>query len=282
VTVFILSKDIPMARRIKSSFALRFYSEVFGLDHLHYGLWNGEPLTFDGLRSAQERYAKRLTGLIPEGVKTVLDVGSGTGGFSAALKGRGYQVEGLSPDPHQQKLYGERVGEPFHLVRFQDFDVPHSYDLVVMSESVQYIWLQSYFPAIRRTAAGGHLLLADYFRIRQEDDELPEGSGHDLEAFLSEAEEAGLELVYREDVTDQVLPTLDLGRDWLEKHVDPFLALMNDTLTERYPRIYGLLRLFLRRRTERHLGKIRKLLDGKEFQRTRRYLILLYRVAPGS
>jgi len=269
-----------MARkRIKVSFALRFYSEVFGLDHLHYGLWEDEPLTFEGLRCAQERYAERLAGLIPEGVETVLDVGCGTGSFSAALLGRGYRVEGLSPDPHQQKLYGERVGEPFHLVRFQDFEVPHLFDLVVMSESVQYIWLPSYFPAVRRTVrAGGHLLLADYFRVRRDDGELPGGSGHDLEAFLAKAQEAGLKLVHREDVTEQVLPTLDLGRDWMEKHLDPFLALMNDSLTERFPRIYGLLRFFLRRRAERELGKIRELLDGEEFQRTRRYLILLYQV----
>lgn len=268
-----------MAKRIKVSFALRFYREVFGLDHLHYGLWDGEPVTFEGLRSAQERYAERLAGLIPEGTRTVLDVGCGTGSFSAALKGRGYRVEGLSPDPHQQKLYGERVGEPFHLVRFQDFDVPHPYDLVVMSESVQYIWLPSYFPAVRRAIrAGGHLLLADYFRVREEGGELPGGSGHDLEAFLSNAEEAGLSLVHREDITEQVLPTLELGRDWMEKHLDPFLGLMNDTLTARFPWIYGLLRFFLRRRAERELGKIHELLDVEEFRRTRRYLILLYQV----
>ncbi len=267
-------------KRIKVSFALRFYSEVFGLDHLHFGLWDGEPLTFDGLRSAQARYAERLGALVPEGALSILDVGCGTGSFSESLKRRGFQVEGLSPDPHQQELYAERVDEPFHLVRFQDFDAPHPYDLVVMSESVQYIWLPSYFPAVRRTVkGGGHLLLADYFRVRQEDGELPEGSGHDLEAFLRMAEEAGLRLVHREDVTAQVTPSLELGREWMEKHADPFLALMNDTLTQRYPRSYGLLRLVLRRRAERELGKIRELVDSEAFQRTRRYLFLLYRVA---
>ncbi len=70
------------------------------------------------------------------------------------------------------------------------------------------------------------------------------------------------------------------GREWMEKHADPFLALMNDTLTQRYPRSYGLLRLVLRRRAERELGKIRELVDSEAFQRTRRYLFLLYRVAP--
>ena len=36
---------------------LRFYFEVLGLSHLHYGLWSdADPMTLEGLRRAQERY----------------------------------------------------------------------------------------------------------------------------------------------------------------------------------------------------------------------------------
>ena len=53
--------------------------EVLELDHLHYGLWADEPLDLEGLKRAQERYAERLCDWVPEGVRTILDVGCGFG-----------------------------------------------------------------------------------------------------------------------------------------------------------------------------------------------------------
>lgn len=266
-------------RRIKVSFALRLYNEVLGLDHLHYGLWDGEPLTLEGMSSAQERYAERLAGHIPAGVETILDVGCGTGSFSALLKGRGYEVEGLSPDPHQRRLYAELVGRPFHLTCFQHFEPAKTYDLVMMSEVAQYVWLPKFFPAVRRAvAAGGHLLLADYFRVPV-DGELPPGSGHPLAAFLAEAERHGLELVEREDVTRETAPTLALASQLVDRHVEPGVRLLGDTVEERHPWIYAVGRALLRRRFKKLLeGRV--FLDAEEFCKTRRYLILLFRV-PG-
>jgi SAM-dependent methyltransferase len=263
-------------RRIKESFALRLYNEVLGLPHLHYGLWDGEPLTLEGMAAAQERYAEHLAASIPEGVATILDVGCGTGAFSAELERRGYRMEGLSPDPHQQRLYAERVGEPFHLARFQDFAPEKTYDLVMMSEVAQYIWLPKFFPAVRRAAAGGHLLLADYFRIAAGGELLP-GSGHPLETFMAEAERHGFTLLEREDVTEAAAPPLDLGRRLVDRWVEPGLRLLGETVESRHPWVYALGRtLFGRRLAE--LDRGRDFLDGEAFKKTRRYLILLFRV----
>ena len=63
--------------RVRVNWGLRFYSEVLGLEHLHYGIWNGEALTLNGLRKAQERYVDRIVELVPEGVRRILDVGCG-------------------------------------------------------------------------------------------------------------------------------------------------------------------------------------------------------------
>lgn len=262
--------------RIKTSVALRVYSEVFHLDHLHYGLWDGEPLTLDGMRSAQERYAERLARSIPEGVETILDVGCGTGSFSASLKARGYRVEGLSPDPHQQELYAARVGEPFHLARFQDFVPERTYDLVMMSEVAQYIWLPKFFPAVRRAAPEGYLLLADYFRVR-EGGELPPGSGHPLDAFLAQAERHRCEVLEREDVTDATVPTLELASKLVDEHVEPAVAILAEALASRHPWIFALGRSLLRRRFAK-LIEGREYLDPKTFKKTRRYLVLLFRI----
>lgn len=265
-------------RRIKVSVALRFYNEILGLDHLHYGLWDGEPLNREGLRSAQDRYAERLASLIPEGVETILDVGCGTGAFSRSLRENGYEIEGLSPDPHQQKLYAERVGRPFHLSRFQDFEPTKTYDLVMMSEVAQYIWLPSFFPAVRRVAPGGHLLLADYFKI-EVDGRLPDGSGHPLEAFRAEAEKNGLELFHEEDITDATAPTLELAKKWIEEHVDPALGLAHDAIADRHPWIFRIGRAILARRFKK-LIEGREFIDPEVFRKARRYLVLGFRV-PG-
>jgi len=53
---------------------------LFGTDHLHYGLWTeGLPVHMNNLLKAQEQYADMLLATIPEGTKTILDVGTGTG-----------------------------------------------------------------------------------------------------------------------------------------------------------------------------------------------------------
>jgi SAM-dependent methyltransferase len=213
-------------RRVKVSTALRFYHEVVGLDHLHYGLWNGEPLTLDGLKVAQDRFTRHLLSWIPEGVRSVLDVGCGIGSTALMLKQSGYEVEGLSPDPYHQSVFSRRVGTPFHLSRFQEFRPLRRYDLVLMSESAQYIWLDRLFPAVGASAPGGHLLVADYFTVNGAKGALGR-SGHALDRFLAEARTAGLDLVRREDVTERVAPTLELARSWIERYLDPCLALVS-------------------------------------------------------
>ncbi|HEX9732480.1 MAG TPA: class I SAM-dependent methyltransferase [Thermoanaerobaculia bacterium] len=264
-------------RRIKTSVALRLYSEVFHLDYLHYGLWDGEPLTLEGMRAAQERYAERLARAIPAGVASILDVGCGTGSLSALLKARGYRLEGLSPDPHQQRLYAERVGEPFHLARFQDFVPARTCDLVMMSEVAQYVWLPKLFPAVRRAAPQGYLLLADYFRQRAAGGALPAGSGHPLDDFLDQAERHRCELLEREDVTDAAAPTLELAGKLVDLYVEPAASILADAVASRHPWLFALGRSLLRRRFARLIAG-REFLDATTFKKTRRYLLLLFRI----
>ena len=60
--------------------SLRFYNEVLGLDHLHYGIWNGdEELTLANLKEAQLRYENYLISKLPPSAKKILDVGCGIG-----------------------------------------------------------------------------------------------------------------------------------------------------------------------------------------------------------
>jgi SAM-dependent methyltransferase len=256
---------------------LQFLHRVLGLDHLHYGIWErDDPRTLVGLRRAQERYAQRLIGLVPPEVSSVLDVGAGVGTTALRLLERGVEVEGLSPDPYQKQVFELRVGKPFHLGRFQELEPGAPYDLVLMSESAQYIWLDSLFPAVLRTAPGGWLLVADYFVLERDGSNLSR-SGHLLGEFLERAGHHGLELEHREDVTQQVLPTLELGRAWATRYADPTLELLAETSRQRWPLLHRLARRLLRRPHERYLHAL-ELLDPQAFERCKRYEILRFRV----
>jgi SAM-dependent methyltransferase len=264
-------------RRVKVSTALRFYHEVLGLDHLHYGLWNGEAFDLAGLKKAQDRFSRLLCQWVPADAGSVLDVGCGIGSTARMLHEGGLDVEGLSPDPYHRDAFARRVGTPFHLARFQEFEPERRYDLVLMSESAQYIWLDRLFPSVSRAAVpGGHLLVADYFTVNGAEGVMAR-SGHPLADFLEEAERAGLELERREDVTDRVAPTLDLARSWLSAYVEPCLSIASESFRGRHPHLARIGRWLLRGRIER-LRELEALVDSERFKEHKRYLVLLFRV----
>ena len=50
----------------RNSHALKFYSDVLGLEHLHYGIWHeSDALTLANLKAAQERYQRAIIELLP-------------------------------------------------------------------------------------------------------------------------------------------------------------------------------------------------------------------------
>jgi len=268
--------DPKSPRRARVNVPLKFCHQVLGLDHLHYGLWDDDPLTVEGLKAAQRRYTKFLLKRFPQGVHCLLDVGAGTGATGRLLRGHGFEVDGLSPDPYQKELFEARVERPFHLGRFQEFYPEIPYDLVLMSESSQYIWLDSLFPAVRRCAAGGYLLVADYFVVEADGSPLAK-SGHPLDTYLQKAEENGLELELQDDITEAAIPTLDLGRLWIERYINPSLGLLEESLSRRYPRLLGLGRRLLKGPLDK-LENARKLMDSEGFRRVKRYQVLRFKV----
>jgi MPBQ/MSBQ methyltransferase len=220
-----------------------------------------------------------LCSFIPPGVKSVLDAGCGTGGNALKLKARGYEVEGLSPDPYQREKFTQRTGGlPFHLARFQEFTPQRRYDLVFMSESCQYVPLGELFPAAARAAEpgpAGHLLVSDYFPLLKDGSRMTK-SGHALDAFLAEAQKNGFEKLREEDVTARVAPTLDLAREWVERYAIPAARLAAETLAEKRPWLYRVGKWLLRKRVAK-LDEQRVLLDSAEFRRVKRYRVFLFR-----
>lgn len=212
--------NIPKPTRYQNA-AIDYYMGLTNSSYLHYGYWEplpekGEELTLTRLRAAQEAYAAKLLSFIPEGIKTVLDVGCGIGGNAAYLCDRGFIVEGLAPDALQQERFLKNTNGqvPFYLTRFEDFHTSHFYDLVLFSESSQYIAVEDLAQgAVRLLSSDGYLLLADMMRSDAEYREGIFSNCHVASELHAALTQAGFKLIKSEDISTQVAPTIDLCVD---------------------------------------------------------------------
>ena len=254
--------------------ALRFYHEVLGLSRLHYGLWDdGAVLNFDNLRHAQENYENMLVDNLPQQARRILDVGCGTGVLAKKLLASGYQVEGLSPDINQQRIFTQDIGAPFHHMPFEQFTASDEYDCIIMSESCQYIALDKVFENARRALVSqGHLMICDYFVFDHARGELAK-SGHAYTAFMQAIEDYGFDIRIDEDITERTLPTLDLAKDLVDRALLA-LDIATEKPRQRHPLLSRLVMRLLRKKIDKAQQQ-RQLLDADAFRQNKTYRFLL-------
>ncbi|MBN1408772.1 MAG: class I SAM-dependent methyltransferase [Calditrichaceae bacterium] len=253
---------------------LRFYNEVLGLDRLHYGIWQpDDELTYDNLKKAQIRYEDFLIENIPEGVKTVLDVGCGTGVLSKKLLEAGYAVEGLSPDINQKKVFTENVKAEFHHSTFDKFEANKKYDCLIMSESAQYIKLHRLFENARQSLKqDGYLMICDYFRL-EDASGIHGKSGHYFHIFKEQMQESGFKLITERDITDSVTKTLDIAKYFADRAI-----LAADIGTEKIRRKHPHLSKFILWLFRNKIDKVNRqmeLIDSKAFKQNKTYRFFL-------
>lgn len=266
-----------MMKKPKNDRALRFYNEVLGLDHLHYGIWNpDDELTINNLKLAQQRYEDLIVSTVPSDAKSILDVGCGTGELSKRLVSQDYDIEGLSPDINQQELYASKTGgRPFHFCRFEDFSPNKQFDCIIMSESGQYIPLHQLFAtAARSLNKGGHLISIDYFVLNNATGILAK-SGHNLELFYKEAKNYGFEVVQDQDITESISKTLDLSRQLVEKSLIA-LDIGTEKFRYKHPHVTRFIN-WLFRKKKRSFNEQMVLLDSEKFSAAKRYKLILFK-----
>jgi len=274
-----------LRKKIHTDLALLYFSEFLKTKYLHFGYWDeGEALTRKNLQAAQERFIEKMMEFIPEGVHTILDVGSGVGGNALKLRERGFIVEGLSPDPYQEKLFKENTHHeiPFHLSPFEEFESDNKkFDLVMMSESVQYIPLRPGLQKSREVLKdGGFLLAADIFKTG----DAPEVRSHRriqphlLEEYLHAAADYGFQLARQECISAQTLPTLVFASLVYDDYIKPAAKATLLLLQMRRPWLYSLLKMFYRPKGMSIEGLLEAVpLNPEVFSKYMTYMIFLFR-----
>ncbi len=225
---------------------------MLGLKSLHYGYFKpGQELNLDNFLIAQETYIDEMLHLIPDEVKTVLDVGSGTGVVAQRLLELGKSVHCVDPNPYltlealkntNSKVFGSNL-------KYEDFQLPENqkngFDLVLMSESCQYIDIENGWKKTREiTKPNSYLLVADFFKIKELDKAHLSKSGHRLSIFLETAEKHGFQLVKKVDITSSTAPTMDLYQKIIVEKIFPIAEALLEFLYRRFPRFYRLGRYF--------------------------------------
>lgn len=275
----------------KIDYSLKLCREVLELPAFHFGYFenrridtnNGkycDSLTIEDLKQAQLKYTEKLLGYIHDTVKTILDVGCGTGVSTEKLFSKGLDVECLSPDLYNQQIINEKFkgAVKFHLTKFEKFSADKKYGLILMSESSQYISLKNLFEKCKEILdKNGYVLISDYFR--KEATKYYRNCAV-LSRFLDEAEKHSFKILKSEDITENVLPTLSIGERYYKQFVIPILEAIIGLANDEIPKTTKIAKFLFKRKIERLKWQLYENIpdrvDVEKFRQNVRYMIYLF------
>ena len=200
---------------------LRYFFET---EYLHFGYWKPEQeLKFSNLKEAQHNYIEELFGLIPEDVNSILDVGCGSGEMSKQLVQMGYEVEALCPPSIMSENAGRKLDGRalLHECKFEELDIDRQYDLIIFSESIQFIQVKDAFEQCKRYG-NKYILIADLFK-HDMPEKGPIGGGKPYAELIRQRDEFGFREIKNVDVTEYVARHFDLEQDAIQHFIKPLL-----------------------------------------------------------
>ena len=272
----------------------KYDSKVVGLDaglligkfflnteELHYGYWpDDKTATAQNFAGAQARHSQLIIDHIPDGVKRILDVGSGSGSLAQKLINLGYKVDCLVPSEFLAKKIKDKLGKNsiVHVCKFEDLEVSQSYDLILFSESFQYVRMeQSIDKIVSMLPKNGHLLICDVFH-KNVTGVSPMRGGHRLDLFENQISKSSLKQITNLDITAETAPTYDFLNQLLNEVVIPISDISDNYMNSNFPKLSKLLKWKYRKK----LDKITQVwysgeLTGKNFIKFKSYRLLVYK-----
>ena len=249
-------------------------------EDLHYGYWpKGKTATIQNFAEAQKAHSKLIIDHIPDGTQRILDVGSGSGNLALKLINKGFQVDCVIPSEFLAEQVRAKLGNQstIHICGFEDMPESEKYDLILFSESFQYVKLgESMVKIMTMLNPGGHLLICDFFR-RDVLGKSPMGGGHSWQGFQDIITKHPLKMVTDLDITKETAPTIDLLAKFNADVVTPISEMSGEYLIDHYPRITRLLQWKFKKRIE----KISRIylsgaVNGYSFKQFKEYHLLVY------
>ena len=201
---------------------------LYKTEHLHYGIWPDDlEIIPENVRKAQDLHSKLIIDAIPDNVETILEDGSGSGGIAEKLVKEGYAVHCVSPSEYLADAIEEKLGNKVKVYRStcQDLQLEQKYDLVIFSESFQYVQVnQALEKSIEALKSDSHLLICDFFR-QPGTGRRPLGGGHGWDWFQNALKDYPFEEITNTDITKETARTMDLLNDMLNDVAQPISSL---------------------------------------------------------
>ena len=252
-----------------------------GSEDLHYGYWpNGKNASVQNFAHAQDSHSELIMDHIPEKTNYILDVGGGSGNLALKLLNKGFSVDCVIPskflaDQAKVKLGNKSV---IHIWGFEQMPTTKTYDLIIFSESFQYLKMGKTLHKVEQLInPNGHLLICDFFR-RDVPGKSPMGGGHSWQGFQDTISTLPLQQVTDLDISEETAPTIDLLDQFCQDVLMPISEMSGSYLQYNYPYLTALINWKLKKRIE----KIRRTflsgeLNGDSFKKFKTYRLLLYK-----
>ncbi len=256
----------------------KFFMET---EDLHYGYWpHDKTATAQNFAEAQQRHSQFIIDHIPEGVENILDVGSGSGNLAKKLISLGYHVDCVIPSEFLAERVKQKLDEnsTIHICKFEAVETNVTYDLILFSESFQYIPMDKSIPKIQKLLShNGHLLICDVFH-KNVPGKSPMRGGHRWDYFEKIIEESNLKLTCELDITEETAPTYDFLNQLLTDVAEPISEMTGGYLNYKYPKLTKLIKWKFQKKLNRinHVWFSGKL-TGENFIKFKSYKLLIYK-----
>ncbi len=284
--IFILYKkyciNSTVYMKSKIDWNLKFLRDVFELESLHFGYWDKDidekEINLENLKKAQQRYIDVLISKIPSEVTKILDVGCGTGEVAKNLIKKNFIVDCVSPDEYQYKIFKQKFpGVKFYLSKFEELKTENKYDLILMAESCQYLSLdKAFFKSKEILKNNGYVLISDYFRKKNVK---YYRTTHIKENFYSFVKKYNFEIIFEEDITNNVLPTIILGKKIYTKYAIPIIEILTGYFKDKFSlisKIFSFIFYPILKKVRYYIYEHTKnKLDEKKFKELIEYKIIL-------
>lgn len=274
------SKNKVSSQRVGLDIGLAIGRFFLNTEDLHYGYWpNGKTATIQNFPKAQEAHSNLIIDHIPQSTKRILDVGSGSGSLALKLINKCFQVDCVIPSEFLAEQVQAKLGDrsTIHICGFEDVPDSEKYDLILFSESFQYVKLVTSLEKITNMLnTDGQLLICDFFK-RDGVGKSPIGGGHGWQLFKDKIRAQPLSFISDLDITEETAPTIDLLAKFNTDVVTPIAEMSSEYLLDHYPRLSKLFRWKFKKRLEKiHNTYLSGAVNGTSFKQFKEYHLLVY------